>query len=267
MTGDFLISFKIVAINSIVISLQYLAFAGLVWWLAYRVCRERWARRKIIQAVPGSRHMRREIGYSLFAAFVFSLATLATWWGARLGWNKIYWDIGKHGVAWLFASGLITLVLWDTWFYWTHRAMHHPALFRVFHRTHHLSHNPTPWTAYAIDPPEAIVYALFIVLVTFVYPLHPFTIAGFMGAQVALNLAIHTGYEFLPARFSGSRWAQWISSPTSHVQHHETGRGNFGFCFQYWDRLMGTCHPAYDERLAETVAKSSTRVGDRAPQE
>lgn len=261
MPGELLTALKIIAINSLLIALQYLAFAGLVWWVAYRLCRERWVRRKIIRSLPGSRQLRREIGYSLFSTFVFSLAVLATWWGARLGWNKLYWDLGRHGLVWLAASALLTLVLWDAWFYWTHRAMHQPALFRVFHRTHHLSHNPTPWTAYAVDPPEAIVYAIFIPLVACIYPLHPLTIGVFMVFQVACNLAIHTGYEFLPGRFSRSRWSFWVSSPTSHVQHHETGRGNFGFCFQYWDRLMGTCHPAYDERLAGTTARPTDKPG------
>jgi sterol desaturase/sphingolipid hydroxylase (fatty acid hydroxylase superfamily) len=104
-----------------------------------------------------------------------------------------------------------------------------------------------------VDPPEAAVYAAFIPLVAFLYPLHPVAVVTFMFVQFCCNLAIHAGYEFMPARFSRSRLARFVSSPTSHVQHHETGRGNFGFCFQFWDRLMGTCHPDYDTRLQRTT--------------
>jgi Delta7-sterol 5-desaturase len=34
--------------------------------------------------------------------------------------------------------------------------MHHPRLFRYFHRTHHRSVTSTPFAAYAFDLPEAL---------------------------------------------------------------------------------------------------------------
>jgi len=35
-----------------------------------------------------------------------------------------------NGLIWAIAS----LVLFDTWFYWAHRAIHHPRLYKIVHR-------------------------------------------------------------------------------------------------------------------------------------
>ncbi len=33
--------------------------------------------------------------------------------------------------------------------------------------------------------------------------------------------------------------------------HHEKPNGNYGIYFNWWDRLMGTNHVDYEDRLAE----------------
>lgn len=247
---------RMVGINSLLMGFQYLALAGLVWWIAYRFARAKFWCRKIIEADPRRRQIQREIAFSLMSVVIFSVGLMVSWGFSRQGWNRFYWGFQSRDWVWIPVSTVLTIVLWDTWFYWTHRAMHHRCLFRWFHRTHHLSHNPTPWTSYAVDPLEATVYGTFIIAVSFLYPLHPVAVGIFMTFQFLWNLGIHSGFEFMPAWFPRSLAGWWISSPTSHVQHHETGRGNFGFCFQFWDRLMGTCHPDYDRRLQSVVDRA-----------
>ena len=55
--------------------------------------------------------------------------------------------------------------------------MHHPKLFWVFHRTHHLSTNPTPRAAFAFNPAEAVVQASIFPLAVSVMPMHPLAFA------------------------------------------------------------------------------------------
>ena len=43
---------------------------------------------------------------------------------------------------WLPLSLLVYLFLHDTWFYWTHRWMHRPRVFRLAHAVHHASKPP-----------------------------------------------------------------------------------------------------------------------------
>ena len=44
-------------------------------------------------------------------------------------------------------------------FYWMHRFMHLPGIFKAVHKVHHLSHNPSPWAAFSFHPLEAIIEA------------------------------------------------------------------------------------------------------------
>jgi sterol desaturase/sphingolipid hydroxylase (fatty acid hydroxylase superfamily) len=37
--------------------------------------------------------------------------------------------------------------------------------------------------------------------------------------------------------------------------HHESMRGNFGLYFNFWDRIMGTNHPGYEQRFAEVTGR------------
>jgi sterol desaturase/sphingolipid hydroxylase (fatty acid hydroxylase superfamily) len=46
-----------------------------------------------------------------------------------------------------------------------------------------------------------------------------------------------------------------LNTPTNHIMHHESMRGNFGLYFNFWDRIMGTNHPGYEQRFAEVTGR------------
>ena len=51
---------------------------------------------------------------------------------------------------------------------------------------------------------------------------------------------------------------KWVlNTPTNHIMHHETLRGNYGLYFNVWDRLMGTNHANYEARFEEVTSRSS----------
>jgi hypothetical protein len=145
----------------------------------------------------------------------------------------------------------------DTYFYWTHRLMHHRRLYRLFHHTHHLSTCPTPWAAYAFSPAEALVQASIGPVIVLTIPVHPTAFAAFMVWQITFNVLGHCGYELLPPWFLRTP-AGWVfNSVTHHALHHEKFRANFGLYFNIWDRLMGTNHRDYEHRFAQTAAGPS----------
>jgi len=43
---------------------------------------------------------------------------------------------------------------------------------------------------------------------------------------------------------------------TFHDQHHEKFKYNFATHFSWWDRLMGTLDPTYDDRVKAFAADS-----------
>lgn len=199
-----------------------------------------------------SQEIWREVRYSAVSMVVFGVVGGATVVAARNGYTQLYWSFSKYGWTWFWISIGCTILLHDTYFYWTHRLMHHPKLFRWFHRAHHLSHNPTPWASYAFSPLEALVQAMIFPLAVTIMPLHPLAFVIFMGWQLVFNVAGHTGYELHPKWVMDTPLRFIINTPTNHAMHHESLRGNYGIYFNVWDRLMGTNHADYEKRFRKS---------------
>jgi lathosterol oxidase len=215
-------------------------------------------RRKIQRRSATRKDVSREIFTSLRTALVFSLVGVVIYVGAVTGVYTIYLNFQTAGVGYLALSVAAVIVAHDAYFYWTHRLMHHPRLYRWFHRTHHRSVTPTPFAAYAFDVPEALVMALFTPIWLLIVPMHGLGLFLFLAFMIVRNVMGHAGVELMPRGLADSRWFGWINSTTHHDLHHATFNYNYGLYFTWWDRLMGTEHPAYRERLrGAAVARDS----------
>ena len=212
------------------------------------------ARRKLQARDATGADRRREVLASLRTAFIFSLLGAIVAVGDHQGWITIYKGFQKVGPLYLVGSLALMLVAHDTYFYWVHRAMHHPRLFALFHRTHHLSRTPTPWAAYSFAVPEAIVHAAFVPLFLLFVPMHGLGLLAFGIVQILRNVMGHAGAEVHSAAFGPGRWLGWNNTTTHHDLHHETGRTNYGLYFRFWDKLMGTEHPDYCAKFEAIVA-------------
>jgi sterol desaturase/sphingolipid hydroxylase (fatty acid hydroxylase superfamily) len=210
-----------------------------------------WRAVRTVQArAPAPGQWRREFLYSMLTVLIFSLNGALIFVGAHAGVLQLHERIAERG--WLYAAGsLLLLVLaHDTWFYWTHRLLHARALYRWTHLTHHRSVAPTPWAAYSFAPTEALVQAVFLPLMLLVLPLHPLTIFVFLAHMILRNVLGHAGVELLPRRWLAGWWGRWLTTTLHHDLHHAQGRANYGLYFTWWDRLCGTEHPQYRERLS-----------------
>ncbi|MES2921939.1 MAG: sterol desaturase family protein [Verrucomicrobiota bacterium] len=251
--------FRSVADSSVFIALRYGLLAGIAWLLAYVIFYRRWKHRKVVQKLPASSEIRREMLYSASSVVIFSAVGAITILAARQGWTQLYIRRADHSIAWFWGSIACAIVLHDTWFYWTHRLMHHRKLFRFFHRVHHLSHNPSPWAAYAFGPAEAVVQASIFPLVIFVLPIHPAAFGIFMIWQITHNIVGHTGFEIHPRWLIDSWLGKILNTPTNHAMHHEKLRGNYGLYFNVWDRFMKTNHADYEARFREVTNRVKER--------
>lgn len=246
---------EVAAGSTVNLAFNYTLLAGVMWILCYIVFRRRWLHRKIVSRFPTSPEVRREIRYSLLSMVIFALSGAATVELARRGWTQMYWRVDQHGWTWFWLSVGLTILLHDTYFYWSHRLMHHRRLFRWFHRTHHLSHNPSPWAAYAFDPLEAVAQSLIFPMAVLLYPIHPLAFAIFMGWQITYNILGHTGYEFHPKWLMKTPLRFILNTPTNHIMHHEKMQGNYGLYFNIWDRIGGTNHRDYEKRFEEITSR------------
>jgi lathosterol oxidase len=245
--------------------LRYIIAAGGVYLLINIALAVRLARRKIRGVSPPKGQIRREILASLRTVVIFALSGAIVVLGAGYGVFHLYLDIGAYGWTYLVASTLLVIVLHDAYFYWAHRALHYPPLFRLAHKLHHKSNNPTPFTSFAFNSGEAVANALFAPLVLLVLPLHPLALLIFSWHMMLRNAVGHSGYELFPAGRDGRPKFDWLTTVTHHDLHHANARWNMGLYFTWWDRWMGTEHPDYHARFRDAVTPRTTDAPQARP--
>jgi sterol desaturase/sphingolipid hydroxylase (fatty acid hydroxylase superfamily) len=162
-------------------------------------------------------------------------------------YTNVYNNINDYSKVYYAFTLIWMFFLHDAYFYWTHRAMHHPKLFRLVHLTHHKSNNPSPWTAYAFHPLEAIVEASIVPVIAFSIPTHRSAIVIYMLFQIVYNIYGHLGFEIMPKNMNRHWLGRWFNTSVSHNMHHQYSVKNYGLWTTIWDRAFGTMHARYDE--------------------
>ncbi|MEM9811011.1 MAG: sterol desaturase family protein, partial [Pseudomonadota bacterium] len=119
---------------------------------------------------PQGAHIWREARTSLLASFIYAFPAAIMVHAYKLGGTKLSLSVPETVWDWLWIpiSIGIYLFLHDAYFYWTHRGMHHPKVYRAMHHAHHTSKQPSAYASFAFHPWEAIVAAWFVPALTFV---------------------------------------------------------------------------------------------------
>jgi len=187
------------------------------------------------------RQIRREIGWSLASAAIYGVpAGIVAWGWQNRGWTRIYTDPAAYPLWWMPLSVLAYLLAHDTWFYWTHRWMHRPALFRIAHAVHHDSRPPTAWAAMSFHPVEALTGAVVIPVLVWLVPIHAAMLGLVLAIMTVMGVTNHMGWELFPRWIVHGPAGRWLITATHHQQHHARYRCNYGLYFRLWDRLCGT---------------------------
>jgi sterol desaturase/sphingolipid hydroxylase (fatty acid hydroxylase superfamily) len=175
--------------------------------------------------------------FTLSACFAFGL------FAQRQGWSlaplELSWWSGPLML-------LVSVVLYDAWFYWVHRLLHSRVFYR-FHALHHKSVAPTVWSNHHESFVEAVLNQAYYAIIVFVLPIPwQMLVLQKLYDQVSGMLG-HAGFEHFASPAGRSPWP--LASTVFHDQHHGTFRFNYGHTFSLWDRWMGTLHPRYDNTL------------------
>ncbi|GMN02572.1 sterol desaturase family protein [Erythrobacter sp. MTPC3] len=221
------------AVTSVFVAARYFAASGLFAVLTQKM-------RPGLYDGRGAQ-IGREIRWSLIAALIYGTpAGMALWAWNHLGWTQLYTGFDDYPLWYLPLSVLLYLFAQDTWFYWSHRAMHNKLLFRIMHAVHHKSRPPTAWTAMSFHPIESLTGALLIPLLVFVVPIHIAMLGIVLSAATIMGVTNHMGWEMFPRTLVHSRLGSWLITASHHEKHHEEYRCNFGLYFRFWDRVCGT---------------------------
>ncbi|HEV7230485.1 MAG TPA: sterol desaturase family protein [Bacteroidia bacterium] len=240
----------------VTVSSRYFLIAGIAFLIGYVIYRRTFAFAKIQPAFPEKTDYRREIGYSILTMLIFTCVPTFILTTPSIAVHTLYYkEISRYGLFYFWSAFIIMLFVHDTYFYWVHRIMHHPKLFRAFHLVHHKSTNPSPWAAYAFHPLEALVEVGVYVLFLFLMPIHTYHLMFFFLFMIIYNVYGHLGYELYPRNFNKTMIGRYVNTSVSHNQHHKFFKGNYGLYFTIWDRLMGTMREDYDKAFEEVKTR------------
>jgi sterol desaturase/sphingolipid hydroxylase (fatty acid hydroxylase superfamily) len=224
--------------TTLIVLVRYFATSGgFAWWTA----------RRGITAGPQdagrrARQIRSEIGWSIVSAVIYGIPAgimIAGW--RYFGLSAIEAGAtGWAGALWWAPSIALYLFLHDSWFYWTHRWMHGPRLFKTVHAVHHASKPPTAWAAMSFHPWEALSGALLIPVLAFVIPIHISALAVVLTIATVMGVTNHMGWEMFPARWVDGWFGRHFITASHHEAHHKYYTCNYGLYFRFWDRLCGT---------------------------
>ena len=154
----------------------------------------------------------------------------------------------------LFVAGLVLLPIWSAFhFYWMHRLLHVPFIYKHVHSLHHRNVNIGPWSGLSMHPVEHLLY-LSSLLIHFVFPSHPILVyfhVIYLGPGAAMT---HTGYEDLLVRDK----RRLALGTFYHQLHHRYYECNYGNQEMPWDRWFGTFHDGSDDGTQATRTRKKT---------
>lgn len=166
-------------------------------------------------------------------------------------------------VPWRLFYGLVSILVVDMIFYWTHYMMHKTQIGWALHKVHHSAQVLTPLTRprehfivgplWALGPAIGLAISGGIFAWVFDGNITQITLVnvGIFSVLYALN----GNFRHYHISFRYPRWLElWLQSPGMHHTHHsyleKHWDTNLGLVTSIWDRMMGTIYIA--DRYEET---------------
>ncbi len=246
------------AIFFIIITGRYFLFAGLFYAVFYIWFPKKWVFRKLNNKNYKDDQFKREVRWSMITALIFSISGTITMIIWQRGYTKIYMDINLYGWWYLPLSFIIFMVLHETYYYWLHRWMHKPKVFKIVHKIHHDSNITSPFTAFSFHPFEGLLQAVFLPVMLIILPIHYYIIIIQLTIMTVSSVINHLDIEIYPRKFNRNFIGKWLIGATHHSLHHKQFKFNYGLYFTFWDKIKKTESPVYD-KLFETITTTGNQ--------
>ncbi len=157
--------------------------------------------------------------------------------------------------VWFVALVFLTPMWISFHFYWVHRWLHWPPLYRLAHSLHHRNTNVGPWSGLSMHPLEHLIF-FSSVLVHWFVAAHPIHILFHMQHQALTAATSHTGFEGLVI----ARRSRFALGTFHHQMHHRYFDCNYGNLEVPWDKWLGSFHDGSNEahqRLKQRRARTA----------
>lgn len=245
---NFLLAFFIVYFFIIFRYFSMVGIAYLIYWKS-----DLFRHRQIYKKLPDIQFIRSEIYWSCITSVIFAIAGVFTGVLWQKGYTQFYLKFDEYPIWYLPLSLILMMIVHEIYFYFSHRLMHHPFLYRRVHKIHHASLHPSPWASFSFHPWESVIESVILPIIVMIIPVHPVIFILYMTLMTLSAIVNHLGYEVLPLRSGRSRWARFLITATHHSEHHFYFNCNYGLYFTVLDRILGTESPKYSEDLIKNT--------------
>jgi len=196
-------------------------------------------------------------------------------------WDNIFWNLTSGCLIWtayeavtlwMFANGKIPYVSWrahpvycvlimmlvpflrQAHFYFAHRPIHWPPLYKISHYLHHKNINIGPWSGLTMHPLEHLIYFSGVLLHWIIpsHPVHAIFHLMHAGASPALG---HAGFHKLVGK--GERGL--MADNYFHYLHHRFFTVNYGVESVPLDKWFGSFFDGSPESHAAMLARRKAR--------
>ena len=192
-----------------------------------------------------------------------------------LGSGVLVWTTYEVLMFWAMANGLAPVLSWGAhpvwfialfflipiwesfYFYWIHRLLHVPFLYRHVHSLHHRNVNVGPWSGLSMHPVEHVIF-LGSVFIHLIVPAHPVHVLYHLQYYALTAATTHTGFEGLFIKNENR-----LKLGTFHHQmHHRYFECNYGSLEIPWDKLFGSFHDGTEETNARMQERRKRMTRD-----
>jgi len=150
--------------------------------------------------------------------------------------------------VWFFVLWFFVPLLHEFHFYWVHRLIHWPPLYKRVHKLHHRNINPGPWSGLSMHPVEHLIYFSGF-LIYWIIPAHPL---HFMHYSMMVGLSPAQGHTGFDRVVTGEK--KTLHLPYyAHYLHHRLFEVNYADGSIPLDKWFGSFHDGSSE--ADEVLK------------
>jgi sterol desaturase/sphingolipid hydroxylase (fatty acid hydroxylase superfamily) len=170
------------------------------------------------------------------------------------------WTCYEVLLLWAYANGYATMIspvenplaftaiffivpfVHEVGFYFAHRFLHWPPLYRIAHKLHHRNTNPGPWSGLSMHPIEHVIYfaPTLIFFLVAAHPVHMINLISRLGVAPAQG---HTGFDRLVTGEETSVDASYYA----HYLHHKYFEVNYADGMVPLDKWFGSFHDGTPE--------------------
>jgi len=181
-----------------------------------------------------------EIASSNRAFPVMAIFTVPFFLAEVRGYSKLYDGSSAGPGLWYDVLQFpFFLAFTDFFIYWIHRGLHHRAIYKSLHKSHHKWVVPTPFASHAFHPLDGFMQSIPYHVFPFLFPLQKYAYIALFAFVNIWTVMIHDG-EYAHNN-------KIINGAACHTMHHLYFHFNYGQYSTLWDRLGGTYRKPNEE--------------------